>query len=278
MARHRWYSLPGCALILALISAISASAQSSAAKRCMTAVGVTPDERIAGCTAVIERGRPATPQMVTARFRRAEAYFRKGDIDHAIADYDDVVGQSRADLRAAYDYADADPSGAVPTRSARTSERDRYVAQAYRARGIASFEAGLLEQSQDDFKRLSAMDRKDAEAALWLDLARRRAGLASDLADRAKQLDMSKWPAPIVRLFLGQGTAEAALAAAEEGNRVMRRTRRCEASFFAGELMLQQGQDAGAMRLIDRALAECAPASGERSVADAEARTLRVMP
>ncbi|MGJ4942859.1 hypothetical protein ACQR1W_19945 [Bradyrhizobium sp. HKCCYLS1011] len=248
----------------------------------MTAVDASLDERIADCTAVIEHGGPTAPQVVTARFRRAAAYFRKGDIDHAIADYDNVIRQSSADLRAAYDYADLDlPQGkAIPTTSGseQTSGRDRYRAQAYRGRGIASFQAGLLEQSQDDFRHLSAMDQKDARAALWLDLARRRAGLASVLADQAKLLDMSKWPAPIVRVFLGQGTAEAALAAAEQGDPVTRKARRCEASFFAGELMLQQGQDAGAMRLIDRALAECSPASGVRSVADAEARILRVMP
>ncbi|MGC2775041.1 MAG: hypothetical protein WA418_05310 [Bradyrhizobium sp.] len=256
-----------------------------AAKRCTTAADLGVDERIAGCTVVIERGKPATPHVIKARFARAAAYLRKGDVDHAIDDYKIVLQQSSqqssADLLAAFDRAGPDlrESEPAPTSgSGRAFGRDGYRAQAYRELGIASFQAGLLEQSQDDFRRLSEMDPKNADAALWLDLARRRAGLASELADRAKQIDMGKWPAPIVRLFLGQETTEAVLAAADRGGPAMRRIRRCEASLFAGELMLDQSREVDAMRLIDRALAECPRTSGERSVAKAEARVLSVMP
>jgi hypothetical protein len=113
---------------------------------------------------------------------------------------------------------------------------------------------------------------------LWLDLARRRAGLPSELANNAKRLDMSKWPAPIVRLFLGQATPEAVLAAADRSGPAVRKARRCEAAFFAGELMLQQSREGEAIRLIDRAAAECPPTSAEGSVASAEARVLSLIP
>jgi tetratricopeptide (TPR) repeat protein len=278
---RRWRLFLSCALMIGLISGLSSSAESAAAKRCTTAADPGVDERIADCTAVIERGKPATPQVIEARFARAGAYLRKGDVDHAIDDYKIVIEQSSAGLLAAFDRADPDQRESEPQPASgfgRAFGRNGYRAQAYRALGIASFQAGLLEQSQEDFKWLSEIDPKNADAALWLDLARRRAGLASELADRAKLLDMSKWPAPIVRLLLGQETPDAVLAAADRGGPAVRRMRRCEASFFAGELMLDQGRNVDAMRLIDRALAECPRASGERSVAQAQARVLSVMP
>ncbi|GLH79021.1 hypothetical protein SSBR45G_39300 [Bradyrhizobium sp. SSBR45G] len=275
MARQRWRLFLGCALIIGAIFGLSASAQSAAAQRSTTTTGLGVDERIAEFTKVIERSKPATPQVLKARFARAAAYLRKGDVDHAIDDYKLVIQQSSADLLAAFNHAAPHLHQSEPPP---TSARDDLRSQAHRALGIASFQAGLLEQSQDEFRRLSEMDPQNAEAALWLDLARRRAGLPSDLADRAKRLDMRKWPAPIVRLFLGQETTEAVLAAANRDDPAMRTARRCEASFFAGELMLEQSRETDAMRLIDRALAECSWTSPERSVAEAEARVLRVMP
>jgi tetratricopeptide (TPR) repeat protein len=279
MAMQRWRSYLGCVLIIGSIAGVSANAQSAAVLRSTTAAGLGLDARIADTTMVIERGRPAAPQVVKAHFARAGAYLRKGDVDHAIDDYKGVIQQSSqqssADLLAAFNRADPHLRRSEP---ASGSGRDGLRAQAHRALGIASFQAGLLEQSQDQFRRLSEIDPQNAEAALWLDLARRRAGQPSELADRAKRLDMSRWPAPIVRLFLGQETTEAVLAAADRGAAAMRRARRCEASFFAGELMLDRSRETDAMRLIDRALAECPPTSQERSVAEAEARVLRVMP
>ncbi|MGJ5228983.1 hypothetical protein ACQR16_00620 [Bradyrhizobium oligotrophicum] len=277
MTTRRWRSFVGCLLIIGSIFVLSEHAQSAAVQRCTNAADPGIDARITGCTDVIERGKPAAPHVLQARFARAAAYLRKGDVDHAIDDYKAVVQQSSADFLAAFNRADTRPrdSGPAPTSG---SVRDGLRAQAHRALGIASFQAGLLEQSQEEFRRLGEMDPRNADAALWLDLARRRAGLSSELADRAKRLDMSKWPAPIVRLFLGQETTEAVLAAADRGSPAMRRTRRCEASFFAGELMLDRGRETDAMRLIDRALAECAWTSRERPVAEAEARVLHVMP
>jgi tetratricopeptide (TPR) repeat protein len=280
MATQRWRLFLGCALIIGSIFSSSASAQSPAAKQSVSAADLGVDARIADCSAVIERGKPATPRVIKAHFARAGAYLSKGDVDHAIDDYKIVIDQSSAGLLAAFDRAAPDLRESEPPAAGfgRAFGRNGYRAQAYRALGIASFQAGLLEQSQDGFRRLSEIDPKNADAALWLDLARRRAGLPSELADSAKRLDMGKWPAPIVRLFLGETTPEAVLAAADRGGPDMRRTRRCEASFFAGELMLDQGREADAFRLIDRALAECPQTSGERSVANEEARVLSLMP
>src|SRR3569833_509986 len=235
MGTQRWHLLLGCALIFGLTFSLPADAQSSATKRCTTAAVIAADERIAGCTAVIEQGQPATPYVLKAHFARATAYLGKGDVDRAIDDYKNVIQQS--DLLAAYNRVDPDPHTGdrrPASGSGQPFGQDQHRLQAYRARGIASFQAGLLEQSQADFSRLSEMDPRDADAARWMDLVRRRAGLASELAGKAEQLDMSKWPAPIVRLFLGQETVEAVLAAADNGSLATRGTRCCVVCVFVG--------------------------------------------
>src|SRR4051812_6377268 len=239
----------GRALIIGLICGLPASAQSLDPKRCTTASDLGVDDRIAGCTVVIERGKPGTPRVIEAHFARAGAYFGKGDVDHAIDDYKLVIEQSSAGLLAAFDRAAPDPQESEPPPASgfeRAFGRDGYRAQAYRALGIASFQAGLLEQSQDDLRRFSEIDPKNAAAALWLDLARRRAGLASELAESAKRLDMSKWPAPIVRLYLGQQTPEAVLAAAGRGGPAARRKRGCGGGVFFGGTMLAKRGGGGA--------------------------------
>ena len=50
--------------------------------------GASPEQKLRGCTAVIESG-GATPQNLVAAFiNRGNAYLSKQDYDHAIEDYD----------------------------------------------------------------------------------------------------------------------------------------------------------------------------------------------
>src|SRR5437763_11176430 len=137
----------------------------------MTAADISPDDPIAGCTAVIESERSPPPIVVAAHLARAAAYFRKGDMDQAIADYDRIIQHPPTEF-SSRDRPDIHPRGDDPVLAIAVSDRalepDLRSARAYRARGIASFQAGLLVQSQDDFRQLSDLDPKDAYAALWL--------------------------------------------------------------------------------------------------------------
>jgi len=71
-----------------------------------------------------------------------------------------------------------------------------------------------LEQARADFEKAATLAPKDAYAALLLEVTGRRSHAPSRLSDAAKQLDMSAWPAPIVRLFLGQSAPAATKTAA----------------------------------------------------------------
>jgi lipoprotein NlpI len=68
---------------------------------------------------------------------------------------------------------------------------------------------------------------------------------------------MTIWPAPVVRLYLGQLTPEALFAAADNPNAEVRAARMCAANFYAGEYLLQQGKKDDAARLFKPVAAGC---------------------
>lgn len=95
----------------------------------------------------------------------------------------------------------------------------------------------------------------DSYHAIWLDLARRRDGQPSILRDA--KLDMTKWPAAVVRLLLGQQTPEATLLAADNPDTTKKSEQVCEANFYTAEFQRLQHHDDEALRLYRLALAGC---------------------
>ena len=77
---------------------------------------------------------------------------------------------------------------------------------------------------------------------LLLDIVGRRSKLPSRLNEMSDKLDMTAWPAPVIRLYLAQLTPEAALAAADDPDPPIKRGRVCEANFYTGELALSASQ------------------------------------
>jgi hypothetical protein len=67
-------------------------------------------------------------------------------------------------------------------------------------RGRANFFAGALAKALADLDQASELNPKYAYTALWVDIVNRRSNLPSRLSESMKQIDMSKWPAPLVRL------------------------------------------------------------------------------
>jgi lipoprotein NlpI len=91
------------------------------------------------------------------------------------------------------------------------------------------------------------------------------------------QLDMTKWPAPVIRLFFGQMTPEAVLAAADDPNPKTKQEQVCAANFYSGELALMQGTKDTAARLFQLAVANC-PRTLEGLAANDELKALAVRP
>ena len=143
-------------------------------------------------------------------------------------------------------------------------------------RGITSFYAGLLPLALADLNQWSKLDPKSAYATLWLDIIDKRGNLPSHLADATKQIDMTKWPAPIVRLYLGQLMAAAVLISADDPDPNTKRGHVCEANFFIGELMLQRGKKDEAVQRFRLAAADCPKDFVQYSAANAELKALGI--
>jgi hypothetical protein len=62
----------------------------------------------------------------------------------------------------------------------------------------------LLDKAVADLDQANALDPKNAYSALWLDIAAKRSGLPARLPQAASQVDMTKWPAPLIQLLMGQ--------------------------------------------------------------------------
>ena len=143
---------------------------------------------------------------------------------------------------------------------------------AYFRRAVANLYAGSLPKALADLDQASKLDPTYAYAAIWLDILNKRSNLPSPLAQAVTQIDMTKWPAPVIRLYLGQSTPTDVLAAADDPDEETKRGQVCEANFYTGELKLQQGAKEEAARLFRRAAADCPKGFDEWPAANAELR------
>jgi lipoprotein NlpI len=149
---------------------------------------------------------------------------------------------------------------------------------AYFSRGRAYLYGGSLAKAQADFKQANELDPKHVYAALWLDLAERRNNLPSHLAQAAKQLDIKQWPAPVVRLFLGELSPAETLDAADHKDSKTKQGQVCEANFYSAERALSQSTKEEATRLFRLAASDCPHDFIEWDAANAELKALGVAP
>jgi tetratricopeptide (TPR) repeat protein len=212
------------------------------------------------------------------RNNRGLAYHRQMDHDRAIADYDEAT---RLDPRFALAYnnrgeayrAKGDNERAVADFSEAIALDPNYSA-AYFGRGRMLLYGGSLARAHGDLKRASELAPKNAYHVLWLDLAERRNHLARSLPEAASRLDMTSWPAPVIRLLLGETTA----VLADDPDPNKKQGQACEANFFGGEAALLDGAKQEAARLLRLAANDCPRAFFERAAANAELKALDVEP
>lgn len=89
---------------------------------------------------------------------------------------------------------------------------------------------------------------------------------------------MTAWPAPVIRMFLGQTTPAAVLAAADDADAFKKKGRICEANFFSGELALRTGAKDEAIRLFRLAASGCPKDFVEVPAANAELKAAGAAP
>jgi tetratricopeptide (TPR) repeat protein len=213
------------------------------------------------------------PKFIPAYTNRGDAYSTKGDYERAIAAYSEAINVDPksviAYLHRGLAYFDKGDDDRAIADSTEAIKRDGKSVFAYQVRGIVYLYANSLAQAQADFKQATELSPKYAYAALWLDIAERRSNLPSHLVAAAKRLDMGAWPAPLVRLFLGEATPAAVLSAADHADPIKKKGRICEANLFGAEYALLQNKREEAVRLYRLAASDCPPIFLEAGAAKA---------
>jgi len=220
------------------------------------------------------------PGYALAFFSRGDLYKQTGDLTRAMADMNETV---RLDPNYALAYFTRGrlsfmlgngPAALEDFGKAIKLNGDDAIA--YFNRGVTYYIiGGRIPDAAADFKKATEINPKDAYAALWRELAERRLNAPSHLAEASRQLDLTKWPGPVIREFLGESTAEHTIAAASDPDPTTKLAQTCEAHFYGGELALLKKNKKEAQRLLKLASNECPPSFVESTAALAELLLLK---
>ena len=180
------------------------------------------DSAIADFGRALALGWADPPGFPSPQVNRGIAYANKGDTRRAMQDFDATLRDDPNDIFARL------------------------------GRGILNTYSGSPDRGAKDFRHIADLHPKDSIFALWLHIAEHRAGRESDLAVRSRQFNMTRWPAPAIRLMIGDGTLPLQLSDAEMASGLQ-----CEADFYSAEYLLWQRNKADAVRLYRSAQQRC---------------------
>jgi lipoprotein NlpI len=215
------------------------------------------------------------PGYAMARFARGDLYKSTGNLTRAMEDMNETM---RLDpnyalayfTRGKLSYMLGNGPAAIEDFS-KAIKLNTDDPNAYFNRGVAYYiTGGRIPDAIADFKKAAELNPKDAYAALWREMAERRTDAPTHLVEAAKQLDMSVWPAPIIRLYLGQSNTEQTFGAAFDIDPQTKAAQTCEAHFYSGEFALMKKDKAEAQRQLKLAAESCPQNFVETTAALAE--------
>ncbi|HLW54218.1 MAG TPA: tetratricopeptide repeat protein [Candidatus Angelobacter sp.] len=203
------------------------------------------------------------PRYGDAFRERARAYEEKFDYNRAIQDYAEAIRIKPAEYVLLYDRAyDYQRIGGYALAVADLDELVRRFprsADAYRDRGVAHLLWGHLAEAQRDISRAVELNPSGYYDVIWLYLARAKAGPGAEkeLAKNATALNLSKWPGPVIELFLGKSTTDAVLQAASDKDPEKNSRQQCQANFYIAEYQAFHGQREAARKNFRLASETC---------------------
>jgi PQQ-dependent catabolism-associated CXXCW motif protein len=222
------------------------------------------------------------PKRATAYEGRGTALFYKQDYDGAIRDHEKAsefaVDKSTAFEHLGQDYfAKHDFARAI-------QEYDKAVAlrpnssNVLSARARAEIYAERFEPAIADLAKAATLDAGYAYHAIWLHMARVRAGVVNleELASNTEKTDRARWPWPLAALFLGAAAPETIHPAARSmGDAGEHADQVCEADFYLGFYRLANGERAAAQRLFEAVVNTCPRHNVEYQLGRIELERLR---
>jgi tetratricopeptide (TPR) repeat protein len=223
------------------------------------------------------------PKNTLAYYNRANEYLKKGDNDRALADYTLAIGIDPKFVAVYYNRGNAyrqkghnDRAIADFTQAIDINPKSAF---AYRGRGLSYLYSGSPDKALADLAQANALMPKDAYTAVWLDIVSQRNSLPSRrLTQTSSQIDMTVWPAPIIRLFMGQATLAAVQTSADDPDAAKKKGQICELNFYAGELSLLKKANDEAISFFRLASSACPHSFIEWGAANAELKALGIVP
>jgi lipoprotein NlpI len=245
---------------------------------------------------------------VGALSRRARAYERSGDLDHAIADLDAalVLRPDSIDLyrqRSSYRLGKGESSGGLADLAyALTLQPDFVPAYVDRAwarlsfgdkagalgdfnkaiaiqdlprlhlgRGVIAYVSGDDAQAAADFAAMVQASPQAPYAVLWLALTQKRHPVDDGgvLDAGLAALDLQQWPGPLVRFVRGELSSDDLAAAATDPDPKAAEKQDCEVRFYSAAVALIAGDQGAARSGLEQALSTCSPDNIEYHAAQA---------
>ncbi len=229
------------------------------------------DQEIAQYTALIA----AQPSYAVGYLLRSRAYMAKGDMDGALADADHIVSLAPQDAtgyvqratvyqaQGKFDRALSDLDDALDRR-----HNDVFASL---LKGTVQWELGRYSDAEDTLKPLAQNDLTTGYALLWLALSRMSGNKPDDgFATLAAKMDRSKWPGPLVTLYLGLSTPDSVVAGFYSAASEDRERDVCEGEFYTGEWQLRHDAKDAGLVLLRKAASDCPVSYVERAAATTE--------
>jgi len=222
------------------------------------AVKGMPDRALADYDAAIR----LDAKFVDAYYSRGNIWSSKGESDRALADFDSALRLNPKDKSAlgsrAFEWTvKGDYTRAIADHDA-VLQLDAKSAMAFFGRGRARFYAGDAKSAINDLQQAMQLE-PNSYTALWLYLARRRAGMDADelLQQGTADIRGGGWPWPVVVLFLGRTDVNSVMAAATDPNATRQREQRCEANFYVAHWYLLRNERDRALPHLKEAQSDC---------------------
>jgi tetratricopeptide (TPR) repeat protein len=196
------------------------------------------------------------PRSAPQYIARGAVWGLKGDDAHALADYGEAIKldpksalayNARGDFfrdRGDYDKAIVDYGNAIANQPGDLT--------AVGNRALAEFYTGDFPKAATDFKKIVA-GQPNTYSSLWLYLSSAHTSprdASGDLAAATSKITPD-WSAPVVQMFLGKKSVDAAVAAAATPDQ------KCEAQFYSGEWQVLHRAKEPAQKALQTAVDSC---------------------